>query len=216
MINEQSEQTYFGYMRPEMVQFLPNDYTKVLDIGCNVGNFRKFCPKPCEYWGVEPFEKAAEVAKTKMDKVLVGLYSEAEEQIPDNYFDLIIANDVIEHIEQPWDFLQSLKKKLAKNASLVLSIPNVRCYSNLRELLREKDWKYKDCGILDITHLRFFTEKSIIRLLNENGFEIELMQGINSVKVRRRNLPKYWLAKFILGKDIEFTQFGMRVKKKSF
>ena len=199
MISEKSEQVYFGSMRPEMVQFLPDNYSKILEIGCNVGNFRQLCSKPCEYWGVEPFEKAAEIAKTKLDKVLAGFYNEVENQISDNYFDLIIANDVIEHIEQPWDFLQSLKKKMAENASLVLSIPNVRYYGNLRELLREKDWKYKDTGILDITHLRFFTEKSIIRLLNENGFEIEKMLGINPMIVRKRNLPKYWFVKFIFG-----------------
>ena len=213
MISELSEQTYFDCMRPEMVQFLPGEYSKILEIGCNVGNFRQLCPKPCEYWGVEPFEKAAEIAKTKLDKVLAGFYNEVENQIPDNHFDLIIANDVIEHIEQPWDFLQSLKKKMTENASLVLSIPNVRYYGNLRELLHEKDWEYKNTGILDITHLRFFTEKSIIRLLNENGFEIEKMQGINPVEVRKRNLPKYWLIKFVFGKDIEFLQFGVRVKK---
>ena len=214
MINEQSEQVYFGFTRPEMVQFLPDEYSRILEIGCCEGNFRQLCGRPCEYWGVEPFENAAEIAKTKLDKVLVGFYSEIEEQIPDSYFDLVIANDVIEHIEQPWNFLKSLKKKMTKNASLVLSIPNVRYYGNLRELLRRKDWEYKDSGILDITHLRFFTEKSIIRLLNENGFEIEKMQGINPVTIRRRNLPKYWLVKFILGKDIEFLQFGVRAKIK--
>ena len=214
MINEQSEQKYFDHMRPEMVQFLPDEYSKILEIGCNVGNFRQYVNKSCEYWGVEPFDKAVEIAKTRLDKVLVGFYNEVEYQIPDNYFDLIIANDVIEHIEQPWDFLQSLKKKMTKNASLVLSIPNVRYYGNLKELLHEKDWRYKEEGILDITHLRFFTEKSIIRLLNENGFDIEKMQGINPVKIRKRkNLPIYWLIKFILGRDIEFMQFGVRVKK---
>lgn len=213
MINERYEQAYFGVMRPEMAQFLPSEYSKILEIGCCEGNFRQLCSKPCEYWGVEPLEKAAEIAKTKLDKVLVGFYNEVENQIPNSYFDLVIANDVIEHIEQPWDFLQSLKKKMTKNASLVLSIPNVRFYGNLKELLHEKDWRYKEEGILDVTHLRFFTEKSIIRLLSESGLEIEKMLGINPVKIRRRNLPIYWLVKSIFGKDIEFLQFGMRVKQ---
>jgi 2-polyprenyl-3-methyl-5-hydroxy-6-metoxy-1,4-benzoquinol methylase len=214
MINEKSEQLYIDYIRPEMVQFLPNEYSKVLEIGCNVGNFRQFVNKSCEYWGIEPFEEAANIAKTKIDKVLVDFYDKVADKIPDNYFDLIIANDVIEHMEQPWNFLQSIKKKMTENASIVLSIPNVRYFYNLVELLFHKDWKYIDCGILDITHLRFFTEKSIIRLLNENGFEIEEMKGINPVKVGRRHLPKYWLAKIVLGADIEFIQFGVRAKKK--
>jgi len=214
MINEKSEQLYFDYMRPEMAQFLPNEYSKVLEIGCNVGNFRQFVSKSCEYWGVEPFEAAAIVAKTRIDNVLVGFYDDVAKEIPDNYFDLVIANDVIEHMEQPWNFLQSIKKKMTANASLVLSIPNVRYYPNLRELLFNKNWKYIDSGILDITHLRFFTEKSIISLLSENEFEIEMMKGINPVKVRRWHLPNYWLAKIVFGADIKFIQFGVRAKIK--
>jgi len=214
MINEKSEQAYADSKRPEMAEFLPSKYSKVLEVGCHVGNFTRFVNKPCEYWGVEPFEEAANVAKTKMYKVLVGFYDDIASEIPDNYFDTVIANDVVEHMEQPWNFLQSIKKKMTVSASIVLSIPNVRCYYNLGELLIHKDWKYVDCGILDITHLRFFTEKSIIRLLNENGFEIEMMKGINPVKVWKRHLPKYWLAKFVLGADIEFAQFGVRARVK--
>jgi len=212
MINEKSEQAYSNYIRPEMVQFLPSEYSRVLEVGCNVGNFRQFASKSCEYWGVEPFEEAANVAKTKMDKVLVGFYDKVADEIPNNYFDLIIANDVIEHIEQPWNFLKSIKEKMTEKASLVLSIPNVRYYENLDKLLFHKDWKYEDYGILDITHLRFFTEKSIVRLLTENKFEIEKIKGINSAKVRKRKLPLYWLFKFIFGSDVDFLQFGVKAK----
>ena len=214
MINEKSEQLYIDYIRPEVVQFLPNEYSKVLEIGCNVGNFRQFVNKPCEYWGVEPFEEAANTAKTKMDKVLVGFYDNIINEIPENYFDLVIANDVIEHMEQPWNFLKSIKNKMTLNASIVLSIPNVRFYNNLRELLFHKDWKYEDSGILDITHLRFFTEKSIVRLLNENGFKIEMIKGINPIKVRKRHLPNYLLARLVFGRDIKFIQFGVKAKIK--
>jgi 2-polyprenyl-3-methyl-5-hydroxy-6-metoxy-1,4-benzoquinol methylase len=210
MINEQAEQLYSTFIRSEIVQFLPSEYSKVLEIGCNVGNFRQYVGKPCEYWGVEPFKQAAEVAKTKMDKVFADFYDNVKNEIPNNYFDLIIANDVIEHLEQPWDFLKSIKEKMTKNASLVLSIPNVRYFDNLKELLREKDWKYKDVGILDITHLRFFTKKSIIRLLNENGFRIEKMQGINLKKVKKWKLPLMYLLRVIFGTDIIFLQFGIR------
>jgi 2-polyprenyl-3-methyl-5-hydroxy-6-metoxy-1,4-benzoquinol methylase len=213
MINEESERIYSQSMRTDMLDFLPSEYSKVLEVGCNVGNFRQFLCKPCEYWGIEPFKEAAEIAKTKMDKVLVGFYDQIVSEIPDNYFDLIIANDVIEHMEQPWNFLQSIKKKMTIDASIVLSIPNVRHYYNLKELLLEKDWKYKDQGILDITHLRFFTEKSIIRLLDENGFMIEKMNGMNSLNFGKRSL-NYWIIKFIIGSDAKHLHFGVRAKIK--
>jgi len=212
MINNKSEHVYFQSTRTDMLEFLPSEYSKVLDVGCCNGNFKQLLNKPSEYWGVEPFEKSAEVAKTKIDKVLIGLYDEVADEIPDNYFDLIIAFDVIEHLEQPWNFLQSIKKKMTANASIILSIPNVRYIDHLKELLYKKDWKYKDEGILDITHLRFFTEKSIVRLLNENGFEIEKMKGINPAKVRKWKLPLYYLLKIIFGSDIGFLHFGVRAK----
>jgi len=215
MINEKVGA--YNSARTEMLPFLPKEYSKILEIGCDVGNFRQLFSQNCEYWGIEPFKGAADVAKTKLDKVLVDFYDDAEKQIPDNYFDCIIANDVIEHIEQPWLFLQSLKTKMSPNASLVLSVPNVRYYNNLIELLQDKDWKYRDYGILDITHLRFFTEKSIVRLLDEAGFEIEKMQGINPIKTTnlggRKERLKYWFIKLILGKDIGFLQFGVRCRK---
>jgi len=214
MINDKSEQVYSNSTRPEMIQFLPNEYSKVLEIGCNVGNFRQFLSKSCQYWGIEPFKEAANIAKTKMDKVLVGFYDNVINEIPDNYFDLVIANDVIEHMEQPWNFLKSIKTKMTEKASLVLSVPNVRYYYNLKNLLFYKDWEYVDTGILDITHLRFFTEKSIIRLLNENGFEIEMMKGINSMKTMRRHLPKHRFIQFVFGADIKYLQFGVRAKIK--
>jgi 2-polyprenyl-3-methyl-5-hydroxy-6-metoxy-1,4-benzoquinol methylase len=210
MINEEAAQIYGTSVRSEMAQFLPCKYSKVLEIGCNIGNFRQHVGKPCEYWGVEPFKQAAEAAKTKMDKVFADFYDNVKNEIPNNYFDLIIANDVIEHLEQPWDFLKSIKEKMTKNASLVLSIPNVRYFDNLKELLLEKDWKYKSTGILDITHLRFFTKKSIIRLLNENGFKIEKIQGINLRKVKKWKSPLLYLLKAVFGMDIIFLQFGIR------
>lgn len=199
-------------MRTDMLDFLPEEYSRVLEVGCNVGNFRLLASKPCEYWGVEPSSEAADIAKTRMDKVLVGFYDEIANEIPDNYFDLIIANDVIEHLENPWNFLHSIKKKMAANACVVFSIPNVRFYGNLKELLWEKDWKYKDEGILDITHLRFFTEKSIVRLLNENGFEIKKICGINPGEFKKRYLLFYWLIKFIFGSDTKFMHFGIKAK----
>jgi len=214
MISEKHAQIYSNSKRPEMVEFLPSKYSTVLEIGCNVGNFVQFVNKPCEYWGIEPYEEAANIAKNQMNKVLVGFYDNIVNEIPNNYFDLVIANDVVEHLEQPWNFLQSIKKKLTVNASIVLSIPNVRYYWNLKELLFHKDWKYVDSGILDITHLRFFTEKSIFRLLNENGFEIEKMKGINTINVGIQHLSKYLLAKFFFGADIKFCHFGLRAKIK--
>jgi hypothetical protein len=72
MISEKSEQAYFDYMRPKMAQFLPSEYSKILEIGCNVGNFHQLCSKPCEYWGIEPLKELWKLPKQKSEILSIG------------------------------------------------------------------------------------------------------------------------------------------------
>ena len=72
-----------------------------------------------------------------------------------------------------------IRKYIAPGGVIVGSIPNVRYHKNLFNLLFAKDWEYMDWGILDRTHFRFFTEKSLRRSLSSAGFEVEDFRGIN-------------------------------------
>ena len=204
---------YFSYERDEMVPFLPSNCQKVLEIGCAEGGFRKHLPEECEYWGVEMNPEAAAKALQSLDKVLVGTFQEVAGQIPENYFDVVICNDVIEHMEDHTVFIESLKAKLNTGGVLVGSVPNVRFQKNLIELLLRKDWEYKDEGILDRTHLRFFTEKSLRRSLEETGFVIQSLTGINSLlkrKITPRSVAR-WLLVILLGRDTQYRQFGFKI-----
>lgn len=202
---------YFQYERREVSGLLPTQYSKVLEIGCGTGQFRNNLNQEHEYWGVEPVEFIAKLAKEKLDKVLVGTYQEVENLIPNNYFDLVICNDVIEHMPDDDSFLQSIKQKIKKDGCLVASIPNVRYILNLWELLIKKDWQYKSAGLLDRKHLRFFTRKSLVRTLNNNAFSIKQITGINRYKPQSlRNRMLYILAVLLLGSDIQYLQFGIR------
>ena len=117
-----------------------------------------------------------------MFKVLKGTIDEKVDELPDNYFDVIIMNDVIEHLLEPWDDIQKLKSKLKDEGVFVSSIPNVRYAKNLFKVLFHRDWKYTDDRILDSTHFRFFTKKSIRRLFEENGYSVQKMKGVNMTK----------------------------------
>lgn len=212
---------YYGGIRPEVASILPGHYSKVLEIGCGEGNFSHSLTLPCECWGIEPVIAAAEIAKTKLFKVLRGTYQEVQSALPDNYFDLIICNDVIEHMVDPGEFLEMIKLKLSDDACLVGSVPNVRFVGNLKELLLERDWQYKDGGILDRTHLRFFTQKSLQRTLQEHQYRIEIFEGINSSLPKWRSLRKliryvgYRLTEVLtLGstRDIKYRQFAFRIR----
>jgi 2-polyprenyl-3-methyl-5-hydroxy-6-metoxy-1,4-benzoquinol methylase len=200
-------------LRSEISPLLPNKYSRILEIGCGYGSFRENFKEENEYWGVEPNSSATEVALTKLDHVLTGYYDEISDQLPDNYFDLVICNDVIEHMVDHENFLDSIKKKMVGNSYIVGAIPNVRHYQNLINLLVHKDWEYQEMGVLDKTHLRFFTKKSLIRLFKKHNYLIEEISGINST-FRRGFFPRNFAKLFLLivGDDIKYSQFAFRIK----
>jgi len=175
------EAEYYKNVRPEMLGFIPKTAKTILEIGCGAGNFSaQLVQEGVETWGVEPFEASAKEAKQKLTKVLLGTLDEVLNDLPDNYFDAIVMNDVIEHLLEPWDDIVSLKSKLKKDGVLVTSIPNVRYSKNLFKLIFNRDWKYTDDLILDRTHYRFFTKKSIKRMYKECGYNIQTIKGINT------------------------------------
>jgi len=209
-----SSNQYYQFSRSEMQALLPNHYSKVLEVGCGAGSFIKSLSKSTESWGVEQDSSIAAEAGEHLNKVLVGTYQSVYEDIPDNYFDLIICNDVIEHMEHSDKFLKGIHSKLAKGGALLLSIPNVRFLPNLFELIVLKDWRYRDAGILDRTHLRFFTRKSLLRTLEETGWRVEAFQGINRYGNRKLGLKRLlsYLCQPILGADTAYLQFAVRAR----
>jgi 2-polyprenyl-3-methyl-5-hydroxy-6-metoxy-1,4-benzoquinol methylase len=205
---------YYRQDRLEIAKLIPPDYSKVLEIGCSDGNFRQYFGHACEYWGIEPFQAAAQAASQKLDKVLIGSFQEVFEYLPENFFDLIICNDVIEHFADHDAFLQVIKQKMIKDSYIIGSIPNVRYITNIIELLFQKDWRYREEGILDKTHLRFFTEKSLKRTFIANNYSIEEFYGFNKMRMKPISLKTIlkMILTLIFGRDSQFWQFGFRLK----
>lgn len=204
---------YYQNYREEMKPLLPTHYSRVLEIGCGEGYFRDNLSLGHEYWGVEPTAEIANRAMERLDKVLIGTYEEVADHIPSGYFDLVICNDVIEHMTDHDQFLQAIKSKMKAGGCLVASIPNVRHILNLFEVLVKKDWEYKNEGILDRTHFRFFTKKSLQRIIAENGYQSDQFIGINAY--RADSFIKGLFAYFVvlgLGQDTRFLQFGIRIR----
>ena len=204
---------YYQNRRQEIYGMIPESAQRVLEIGCAAGGFRLNFPEQVEYWGVEPVSEAAEQARQKNMKVLCGTYDDVCDQLPIAYFDVVVCNDVIEHVADPEAFLVSLKDKLAPNSVLVGSIPNVRFWGNLINLLVRRDWKYAESGVLDRTHLRFFTAKSFRRLMHDTGYELERMAGIES---KRMKVLKVLFSPFLLftGFDVCDMQFMFKSRCK--
>ncbi len=205
-----NQELYYAGSRPEMLRYLPKTTKKVLDVGCGQGNFAADVKKITtgESWGIDLNSEAIEKAKLILDQAFAGSISELYEKLPDQHFDAIYFNDILEHLVNPYQTLEIIKKKLSPQGVVIASIPNVRYFRNLRGLLWHRDWKYEDEGILDRTHLRFFTKKSIERMFDEQGYEIISIEGINKTK----SLKPYFYNLFTLGMfgfDTRFLQFAV-------
>lgn len=174
---------YYNLTRPEIASFIPQNIKTILDIGCGQGAFLKLVKKRtgAETWGIEVVFEVAEKAKDHVDKIVTGKVEDVLNLIPDAYFDCITFNDVLEHLLEPTDVLKMIKQKLSPKGIVIASIPNVRYIKNLYELLIKKDWEYKGAGILDSTHFRFFTQKSMKRMFEEAGYKIIKQKGINKI-----------------------------------
>lgn len=202
---------YYQNYRNEVFNIVPGDAAKVLEIGCAAGRFRLNFGDGVEYWGVEPVEDAAEEARTYGIKVFVGTYDSVCDQLPARYFDVVVCNDVIEHMPNPDEFLASVKGKMTPGGVLIGSAPNVRFWGNLINLLIRRDWKYEDSGVLDRTHLKFFTRKSLKRLFENAGYRVELLRGIESARMK---ILKVLFAPMLVfsGFDICDMQFVIKAK----
>ena len=186
---------YFDGSRNELKEFIPSNVKTVLEIGCGRGGFRASFDNKVDYWGVEPNTEVHRIAESQLYKVLNATHVEVEQDIPNNYFDLIVCNDVIEHMVDHDKFLETIKSKVKDDGYLLISIPNVRYIYNLYNLIFKKDWEYEDQGILDKTHLRFFTKKSLIDTLIKHGYKIEKFEDINTINPSGpKGLIKYLLS----------------------
>ncbi|MBT8304779.1 MAG: class I SAM-dependent methyltransferase [Bacteroidia bacterium] len=177
-----------------MLGFLPADAKTILDVGCGQGSFALVAKRrnSAEVWGIELMEDEARLAKPILDKVFVGPCEDHIEKLPENYFDTIFFNDVLEHLVDPYMVLRTIKSKLTPKGVIISSIPNMRYHSVLSKLIFQKDFEYAEHGVMDKTHLRFFTKKSIQRMYEDAGFRVIEHVGINksrSLKPLLYNIP---------------------------
>ena len=171
----------------------------VLDVGCSTGQLAKrLKEKGCKVYGIEVDEGAAKIARRCCEDVIVKDVELLKElPYPKNFFDVIIFADVLEHLRNPLNVLINLKKYLKDDGHILCSIPNVaHIYVRLNLLFGR--WNYQKEGILDETHLRFFTLKTAKNLVEKAGYKIEkidvTMPG-KVAKIRGINKFAYFLAR---------------------
>lgn len=156
---------------------------RVLEIGCAGGATGKKLKESLaaeRYVGIEISEEAATAAKRCLDQVIVADIEKTDLRDYDlihGSFDLVLFLDVLEHLYDPWNTLSRLTEFLKSGGYVVASIPNIQNISVLRSLISGK-WKYEEAGLLDLTHIRFFTRKEIEQMFVAVGLYIEKIERV--------------------------------------
>jgi O-antigen biosynthesis protein len=162
--------------RDDAVGLLSFEPRFALDVGCYTGaggrSIKDAFPG-CKVWGVEPDARAAELARRWVDNVIVGTFDtiDWDAQGIAGKIDTVFLLDVLEHMYNPWQALETLRKLVSAQAQLVISVPNVRNMFILRDLMNGY-WRYRDAGLLDSTHIRFFSKYEAMRLIYQTGYRV--------------------------------------------
>ena len=156
----------YKYIKPNLV---------ILDVGCSSGYFGQMLIKEKKAT-VDGVEYNSEDAK-QAQKVLRNVYSfdldgsDWPKELLENKYDLIFFGDVLEHLKDPGTVLKKFSKLLSKSGKVIISIPNI-AHGSIRLELLSGSFEYEELGILDNTHLKYFTFNSFVRLLAESGYKV--------------------------------------------
>jgi 2-polyprenyl-3-methyl-5-hydroxy-6-metoxy-1,4-benzoquinol methylase len=172
---EDKQNNYFAFVRKDIEPLLPKRTGRVLEVGCGRGGtlaWLKATGRARWVVGIELFADAAAVARTKLDELHEGDVDQHIDILAPGSFDLILCLDVLEHLVDPWATLRRLQSLLRPGGQLIASLPNIRHHSVVLPLLLTGKWRYETAGIMDRTHLRFFSRATAIDLLQQAGLQL--------------------------------------------
>jgi 2-polyprenyl-3-methyl-5-hydroxy-6-metoxy-1,4-benzoquinol methylase len=151
--------------------------SRVLDVGCAAGHVgRVLRERGCVLWGVEIDADAAALAADAYERVVVGDVDELDltSELAGLEFDVVLMLDVLEHLKQPERALRQVRPLLPPGGKVIASIPNVTHAALRLELLGGR-FRYRETGLLDRTHLRFFDRHGVEELFKDGGFAVDEM-----------------------------------------
>jgi len=201
---------------------------RVLDVGCATGYIAKELKNQgCEVVGLDISPEAVQAAGQICDQAFVAdVQSGLPDEIKKSSFDYITLSDVLEHLTNPQQALQNLSPYLKPAGQLLISTPNIANYAVRLRLLAGR-FDYTEEGIMDKSHLHFFTRKSLINMLDRAGYQIvkfDYTPGLDQAAFYNQTFGRI-LRRFSFGRKVEYLitrrfptllalQFFVSAKKK--
>lgn len=206
---------YYEGARTDIAHLVPDGAGRILDVGCGAGNTLDWLRRNGKgSWlgGVEINAGMAERAAAKVDRLWTGAIEDIL-AAPDGLasaepFDVVLCLDVLEHLVDPWAVLHGLVARLAPGGTVIASIPNVRYYKVALGLLLRGQWTYEERGVLDATHLRFFTRETAVALVRGAGLDIVAIEPTVRLKPWKN---KWILNKLSGGRLLDLYAFNYRI-----
>ncbi|WP_088068519.1 glycosyltransferase [Gottfriedia luciferensis] len=162
-----------AYPKLEIIEMVPQNVENILEIGCLAGatgleikNLYK-----CGLYGTEVDSKLSFISSQFYNKVDNLSINEVPQGYANEFFDLIILDQIVDQLIDPWSFVQEVTKLLKPSGSIICRVPNVSHGEVVFQLLQGQ-WNYIQAGILNKEHIRFFTPQTINTLFPSNQFEI--------------------------------------------
>ena len=175
------------YSSHQIVLDLCRGATTILDIGCSAGVLaRDLAADGATVDGIEYDPIDAEEARSACRQVVVGdLETMRLDALPAGGYDIVLCADIIEHLRDPVAALARLRPLLKPDGRLIISVPNIANWSMRLTHLAGR-WDYQERGLMDRTHLRFFTHRTIRRTVEDAGFQVERVDVSCPLPVLRR------------------------------
>jgi len=164
--------TIYEGVNEQVFSLIPMSANRILDVGCGTGDLGERLRKQrdCFIAGITYSEQEAEIASRRLSQVIcTNLNQYGFEDL--GKFDCVILSHVLEHLYRPEEVLARLKNVLEPASVIIVALPNVLWWRQRLEFLAGK-WRYRDCGLLDRTHYRFYDRTSSRQLLEQAGYEV--------------------------------------------
>ena len=190
----------------------------VLEVGCSTGYLTKvLTERGCNVVGIEIDPEAAEVAEQWAERVVVGNIDEGDvwNYVKDEAFDVVVLGDVLEHLRDPLGSLRQAVRKIKSTGFVVTSLPNI-AHGDVRIALLQGRFRYSETGLLDRTHMRFFTLETIRELMSQAGLVVVDTRRVvmplfhSELGVKRSDVNHKTLDELHADPEVESYQFVMK------